>query len=99
MSPGSAIVEATPSVAFPPPARRHSRGIAAEPSHVLLTGGAAWWASGLSDNDFHKRSSLISVTSAGPERLAPDVGRLADVEGLEANRHSVDIRLSERRTP
>ena len=68
---------------------------AAGPSHVLPTGGTARWASGLSANDFLKRSSLISVTRAGLERLAPDVRRLADIEGLDAHRSSVDVRLSE----
>jgi histidinol dehydrogenase len=69
---------------------------AAGPSHVLPTGGTARWASGLSANDFLKRSSLISVTREGLGRLAPDVRRLADIEGLGAHRLSVDIRLSER---
>jgi len=68
---------------------------AAGPSHVLPTGGTARWASGLSANDFLKRSSLISVTREGLARLAPDVRRLADVEGLSAHRFSVDIRLSD----
>jgi histidinol dehydrogenase len=68
---------------------------AAGPSHVLPTGGTARWASGLSANDFLKRSSLISVTPEGLARLAPDVCRLANVEGLTAHRTSVEIRLSE----
>src|SRR6059058_2851329 len=38
---------------------------AAGPSHVLPTGGTARWASGLSANDFLKRSSLISVNAEG----------------------------------
>ena len=42
---------------------------AAGPSHVLPTGGTARWASGLSANDFLKRSSLISVTREGLARL------------------------------
>jgi histidinol dehydrogenase len=67
---------------------------AAGPSHVLPTGGTARWASGLTANDFLKRSSLISVNAEGLKRLAPDVCRLADVEGLTAHRHSVDVRLS-----
>lgn len=67
---------------------------AAGPSHVLPTGGTARWASGLSANDFLRRSSLISVTRDGLERLAPDVRRLADIEGLTAHRSSVDLRLS-----
>ena len=40
---------------------------AAGPSHVLPTGGTARWASGLSANDFLKRSSLISVNAEGLE--------------------------------
>ena len=68
---------------------------AAGPSHVLPTGGTARWASGLSANDFLKRSSLISVTRDGLARLAPDVRRLADIEGLSAHRYSVDVRLSD----
>ncbi len=68
---------------------------AAGPSHVLPTGGTARWASGLSANDFLKRSSVISVTREGLAHLAPDVGRLADIEGLSAHRYSVDVRLSE----
>jgi histidinol dehydrogenase len=67
---------------------------AAGPSHVLPTGGTARWASGLSANDFLKRSSLIAVTREGLARLAPDVRRLADVEGLGAHRSSVDVRLN-----
>jgi histidinol dehydrogenase len=68
---------------------------AAGPSHVLPTGGTARWASGLSANDFLKRSSLISVTRDGLARLAPDVRRLADIEGLTAHRSSVDVRLTD----
>jgi histidinol dehydrogenase len=68
---------------------------AAGPSHVLPTGGTARWASGLSVNDFLKRSSVISVTREGLARLAPDIRRLADIEGLSAHRFSVDVRLSD----
>jgi histidinol dehydrogenase len=68
---------------------------AAGPSHVLPTGGTARWASGLSANDFLKRSSLIQVDRRGLEALAGDVRRLADVEGLTAHRYSVDVRLAE----
>jgi histidinol dehydrogenase len=68
---------------------------AAGPSHVLPTGGTARWASGLSANDFLKRTSLISVSPDGLARLAPDVRQLADIEGLSAHRFSVDVRLSD----
>jgi len=66
---------------------------AAGPSHVLPTGGTARWASGLSANDFLKRTSLIWVDRDGLARLAPDIRRLADKEGLSAHRFSVDVRL------
>jgi histidinol dehydrogenase len=68
---------------------------AAGPSHVLPTGGTARWASGLTSNDFLKRSSIIHVDREGLEQLAPDVRLLADKEGLTAHRLSVDIRLED----
>ena len=66
---------------------------AAGPSHVLPTGGTARWASGLSTNDFLKRSSVISLSREGLAMLAPDIRLLADKEGLSAHRSSVDLRL------
>jgi histidinol dehydrogenase len=66
---------------------------AAGPSHVLPTGGTARWASGLSSNDFLKRTSMIRVDRDGLAALAPDVRLLADKEGLTAHRYSVDVRL------
>ncbi len=68
---------------------------AAGPSHVLPTGGTARWASGLSANDFLKRTSMIWVDRDGLNALAPDIRRLADKEGLSAHRYSVDIRLED----
>lgn len=68
---------------------------AAGPSHVLPTGGTARWASGLSANDFLKRTSMIHVDQEGLARLAPDIRMLADKEGLTAHRYSVDVRLSD----
>src|SRR4051794_22417435 len=68
---------------------------AAGPSHVLPTGGTARWASGLCANDFLKKTSMIQVDRRGLANLAPDIRRLADVEGLSAHRYSVDIRLED----
>jgi histidinol dehydrogenase len=68
---------------------------AAGPSHVLPTGGTARWASGLSVNDFRKRSSLIALSRSGLVTLAPDIRLLADIEGLTAHRSSVDLRLDD----
>ena len=66
---------------------------AAGPSHVLPTGGTARFASGLSANDFLKRTSMIWVDRNGLEALAPDIRRLAEIEGLSAHKWSVDVRL------
>jgi histidinol dehydrogenase len=68
----------------------------AGPSHVLPTGGTARFASGLSANDFLKRSSVLSFTKAGLERVANDVRVLAQKEGLTAHAASVDVRLQNR---
>jgi histidinol dehydrogenase len=68
---------------------------AAGPSHVLPTGGAARFASGLTANDFLRRSSVLSFTPAGLAAMADDVRMLAHREGLTAHAASVDVRLTE----
>jgi len=65
---------------------------AAGPSHVLPTGGTARWASGLSANHFLRSSSVIQYSNQALKSIAPDVMRMADVEGLTAHRASVEIR-------
>jgi histidinol dehydrogenase len=67
----------------------------AGPSHVLPTGGTARFASGLSANDFLRRTSVIRFSRAGLEQVAADVRCLAAREGLTAHAASVDIRLGE----
>jgi histidinol dehydrogenase len=67
----------------------------AGPSHVLPTGGTARFASGLSANDFLRRSSVIAFSRSGLERVAADVRVLAEKEGLTAHAASVDIRLGD----
>jgi len=69
----------------------------AGPSHVLPTGGTARFASGLSANDFLRRTSVIRYTREAMCGVASDVQILADAEGLTAHRASVDIRLDEGR--
>jgi histidinol dehydrogenase len=69
---------------------------AAGPSHVLPTGGTARFASGLSANDFLRRSSVLSFTPEGLARLADDVRLLARREGLTAHAASIDVRLGEK---
>jgi histidinol dehydrogenase len=67
---------------------------AAGPSHVLPTGGTARFTSGLSANDFLKRSSVLRYTPEGLTRLADDVRSLAVKEGLPGHAASVEVRLS-----
>ena len=68
---------------------------AAGPSHVLPTGGTARFASGLSANDFLRRSSVLCFTRAGLAEMADDVRRLARHEGLTAHAASIDVRFAE----
>src|SRR5262249_19974116 len=67
---------------------------AAGPSHVLPTGGTARFTSGLSANDFLKRSSVLPYTPEGLARLADDVLTLAAKEGLPGHPASLEVRLS-----
>jgi len=67
----------------------------AGPSHVLPTGATARFASGLSANDFLRRSSVLSFTHAGLQSMADDVRVMAHKEGLTAHSASVDIRLQQ----
>lgn len=67
---------------------------AAGPSHVLPTGGTARWASGLSANHFLRSSSVIQYSAEALSAIAPDVTRMAEVEGLTAHRASVEIRTN-----
>jgi histidinol dehydrogenase len=67
----------------------------AGPSHVLPTGGTARFASGLTANDFLRRSSVIRCTRTGLERHAGDIHVLAETEGLTGHDRSVAIRLEE----
>ncbi len=57
---------------------------AAGPSHVLPTGGTARFASGLTTNDFRKRTSVMHFTRNGLKEIASDVIFLANKEGLPA---------------
>ncbi|TYO98517.1 histidinol dehydrogenase [Geothermobacter ehrlichii] len=65
----------------------------AGPNHTLPTGGTARFFSPLSLDDFVKKSSIISFSKAGLERLGGAIERLATLEGLEAHAKSVSKRL------
>jgi histidinol dehydrogenase len=66
---------------------------AAGPSHVLPTGGTARFASGLTVNDFRRRTSIMNFTRAGLREIADDVITMATKEGLTAHAASVSARV------
>jgi histidinol dehydrogenase len=67
----------------------------AGPNHTLPTGGTARFFSPLALDDFVKKSSLVSFSKAGLQRLGPAIVRIAELEGLEAHAKSVSIRLKQ----
>jgi histidinol dehydrogenase len=69
---------------------------AAGPSHVLPTGGTARFASGLSVNDFRRRTSIMNFTRAGLREIADDVIQMATKEGLTGHALSVSARVADK---
>jgi histidinol dehydrogenase len=69
----------------------------AGPNHVLPTAGTARFASALSVDHFLKRTSVLQYSEAALRREAPDILRLAEVEGLDAHAAAVRMRLERRR--
>ena len=67
----------------------------AGPSHVLPTGGAAAMFSGLTVDDFRRRSSFISFSKADLKKVLPVVETFGTVEGLDAHTRSAQIRFEE----
>ncbi len=65
----------------------------AGPSHVLPTQGTARFFSLLRASDFLKASSIISLSEKAFKKLGPTASRLAQMEGLTAHAHAIDIRL------
>jgi histidinol dehydrogenase len=65
----------------------------AGPSHVLPTGGAASMFSGLTVDDFRKRSSVIAFTRQDLEQTLPHIEAFGRVEGLDAHARSAGIRF------
>ena len=64
----------------------------AGPNHVLPTAGTARFASALSVNHFMKKTSILYYTQNALKRDAPDIIRLAEIEGLSAHARAVKIR-------
>jgi len=66
---------------------------AAGPSHVLPTGGTASLFSGLTVDDFLRRSSVIHFTKADLKDVLPVIEAFGRVEGLDAHVRSASIRF------
>jgi len=65
----------------------------AGPNHTLPTGGTARFFSPLSLDAFVKKSSIVSFSAVGLQRLGKEIIHIAELEGLEAHAKSVAIRL------
>lgn len=65
----------------------------AGPSHVLPTGGAACMFSGLTVDDFMKRSSVIKFTKKDLSDTLDAIKTFGEVEGLDAHSRSAEIRF------
>ncbi len=64
----------------------------AGPNHVLPTGGAARFSSGLNVDDFIKKTSFLNYSPQALEKVAEDVIYLAEIEGLDAHANAVKVR-------
>jgi len=64
-------------------------------NHVLPTGGYAKSLSGLSVRDFMKTISIQELTKQGLNDIADTINVLATLEGLDAHKNAVNIRLGE----
>lgn len=62
-------------------------------NHTLPTYGAARAYSGITLDSFLKYVSVQRLTKAGLQSLGPVVERLAEMEGLDAHKNAVSIRL------
>lgn len=68
-------------------------------NHVLPTYGYARMYSGVSLDSFLKYITVQSLTEEGLRKLGPYVARMAEVEGLEAHKRAVTLRLQSMEVP
>jgi histidinol dehydrogenase len=66
----------------------------AGPNHVLPTGGTARFFSPLSLDDYVKKSNIISYSKDELTRVKDHLGRIANMEGLDAHAKSLESRFS-----
>jgi histidinol dehydrogenase len=69
----------------------------AGPSHVLPTGGAAKAFSGLTIDQFYRRTSIIEYSERALLRVRPHIESFCAVEQLDAHARSVNIRFEEKK--
>lgn len=69
----------------------------AGPSHVLPTGGAASMFSGLTVDDFRKRTSVISFTEKDLLSVMPVIKAFGQIEGLDAHSRSAELRFKKKK--
>ncbi len=62
-------------------------------SHVLPTGGAGKFCSGLTVDQFLRKTSVVEYNAAALRKSLAAVRELASAEGLEAHRKSAEIRF------
>jgi histidinol dehydrogenase len=65
----------------------------AGPSHVLPTGGAAAMFSGLTVDDFRRRSSVVAFTRADLRETLPVIEQFGAAEGLDGHARSARLRF------
>ncbi|MEI8352557.1 MAG: histidinol dehydrogenase, partial [bacterium] len=65
----------------------------AGPSHVLPTGGTATMFSGLTVDDFRRRTSFMAFTRADLQETLPVIEAFARVEGLDAHARAARMRF------
>ncbi|MBM4147631.1 MAG: histidinol dehydrogenase [Lentisphaerae bacterium] len=68
---------------------------AAGPSHVLPTGGTARMFSGLTVDDFRRRTSFMALTRADLEEMLPTIEAFGRVERLDGHAMSARLRFEE----
>jgi histidinol dehydrogenase len=64
----------------------------AGPSHVLPTGGTAKFFSGLTVEQFFRRTSIIKYSESALKKEASAISAIADIEGLTAHKLSITAR-------
>ncbi len=66
----------------------------AGPNHVLPTNGTAKFSSGLSVQDFYKRTTIVNFNKTNLNKLGKHIITLAEAEGLDAHAKSISIRIN-----